>query len=258
MSAVGRVTWLLVATALATAAAEVLNWWYAADGGWTLFVRTGWALVRALGFLLLIWHVRRARPAAVPLGIVLSVTTIAALARLVVPRHGLPALPGLAGFAVVAALCLAVLWQLHRSPGLRAHLAAGEGRRAGVPGRLVTARVAALAYGPLTLVAALIALGETVPARPETLPVALGWLAAGFALNWAVLPISFFLVRGHRWPRTALTLLTGAVLALQLSLCWWLLGADGLVRDGTPVVLAAALVVWGLRPARPRPRPTAA
>src|SRR4051794_28449715 len=99
--AVRALTWLLVATAAATVGVELLNFWYAPDHGFGLAIRTGWALVRTLGWLILIWHVRRARAVARPLGLILAVTTIFAVGRLIVPQSGAPPLPGLIGFAVL-------------------------------------------------------------------------------------------------------------------------------------------------------------
>ncbi len=55
---------LLATTAAATVAVELLNWWYAPERGFGLAVRTGWALLRTFGFLMLIWHVRRGRAGA--------------------------------------------------------------------------------------------------------------------------------------------------------------------------------------------------
>ena len=101
---------------------ELLNYWYAPEHGFGLAVRTGWALVRTLGWLILIWHVRRARAAARPLGLILAVTTVFAVGRLVVPREGAPPLPGLVGFAVLTALCLTVVVLLYRHPTVREHL----------------------------------------------------------------------------------------------------------------------------------------
>ena len=54
-------TALLLATAAATVAVEVLNYLYAPSHGFGLAVRTGWALLRTLGWLLLIRQVRRDR-----------------------------------------------------------------------------------------------------------------------------------------------------------------------------------------------------
>ncbi|HWG99176.1 MAG TPA: hypothetical protein VNV66_07590, partial [Pilimelia sp.] len=113
--AVRVLVWLLAATAAGTAVAEVLNWAYAPEGGLALAVRTSWALLRSVGFLVLIWHVRRGRAGSRPFGLILAVTTVFALGRLVVPRSGEPALPGVVGFVVVFALCAAVVVLLYRS-----------------------------------------------------------------------------------------------------------------------------------------------
>ena len=50
---VRALVWLALAAGAATAVAEVVNWRYARDGGVALTVRTGWALLRAAGFVLL-------------------------------------------------------------------------------------------------------------------------------------------------------------------------------------------------------------
>ncbi len=80
-------------TAAATVVVEVLNWWYAPEQGFGLAVRTGWAMLRSFGFLLLIGHVRRGRTVARPFGLILAVTTVFAVGRLIVPRQGVPPLP---------------------------------------------------------------------------------------------------------------------------------------------------------------------
>ncbi|MEO3775341.1 hypothetical protein ABGB16_00515 [Micromonospora sp. B11E3] len=58
-SAVRALTVLLAVTAAATVVVELLNWWYAPEQGFGLAVRTGWAMLRSLGFLLLIRWARR-------------------------------------------------------------------------------------------------------------------------------------------------------------------------------------------------------
>ena len=262
-------TWLLAATAAATVLVELLNWAYAPEGGYGLAVRTSWALLRSLGFLLLIWHVRAGRAGARPFGLILAVTTVFAVGRLVVPHSGEPALPGLVGFAVLAALCVAMVAVLYRSAEVaqylsrpRTRLVVGRGGitrqpvrpRPPVSGWLLTARVAAFAYSPLMLVSALVAVGTVVDGRITAVPAVLIWLAAGIVTSYAVLFASFFLIRGKRWARGGLVVLTVAVLLVDLPLCWWLLGVDGLVRDGGPLVVAAGLACYALwRAARPGP-----
>ncbi|GGK00100.1 hypothetical protein GCM10010123_32460 [Pilimelia anulata] len=261
---------LLAVTAAAAVAVELVNWAYAADAGWPLTVRTGWALLRGVGFLVLIRHVRRGRAGARPFGLILAVTTVLAVGRLLVPRSGLPALPGVLGFAVLVLLCLAVVLMLYRSPAVIAQLSrpprrlvAGRGGlefRDGavrhVDARALTARVAAFAYGPLMLVPAAVAVGEVVGGRVAVLPVVVAWFALGIGVSYAVLLAAIFLLRGHGWARRLLVAISVGVLVFDLPLCWWLLGVDGLVRDGGPLVVAAGLALYALR--RGGPRRTAA
>ncbi|RKN43439.1 hypothetical protein [Micromonospora endolithica] len=271
-SAVRALTALLATTAAATVVVELLNWVYAPEQGFALAVRTGWALLRSLGFLLLIGHVRRGRTLARPFGLILAVTTVFAVARLIVPRQGVPPLPGLLGFAVLTALCVAVVWLLYRSSALAAHLvrhrprlvidARGISWRETPPRRpeanawLLTARVAAFTYSPLMLVPALVATGEVRGDRLAALPAVLFWFGAGIAASYAVLLCTAFLLRGRRWAARGLVVVTLLVLAVDLPLCWWLLGLDGLVRDGAPLVTAAALTFYALRrAARANPAP---
>ncbi len=262
-SAVRAMTLLLAVPAAATVVVEVLNWWYAPEQGFGLAVRTGWAMLRSIGFLLLIGHVRRGRTVARPLGLILAVTTVFAVGRLIVPRHGVPPLPGLLGFALLTALCVAVVWLLYRSPAIAGHLVRHRPRlvieRSGIfwretpPRRpeanawLLTSRVAAFTYSPLMLVPALVAVAEILDGRPFALPAVLFWLAAGIATSYLVLFCTAFLMRGKRWAGILLVVITVIVLAVDLPLCWWLLGVDGLIRDGTPLVAAAFLALYGVR-----------
>ncbi|MGK5679218.1 hypothetical protein [Actinoplanes sp. URMC 104] len=256
--ALRALTALLIATAAATVVVEVMNYSYAPEHGFGLAVRTGWALLRTLGWLLLIRQVRRNRAAARPLGLILAVTTVFAVGRLVVPRSGLPPLPGVAGFAVLVLLCVAVVALLYRHPVVREHLVRHPNRlvltrsgvalqeaaprRAPVTGWLLTARLAAFTYSPLMLVPCLISFGE-LRDRPEWLPAVLLWLALGIGVSYAVLLGTFFLLRGRAGARRYLGWLTVFVLAWDLPLCYFLLGVDGLIRDGAPL-LAAALLTW--------------
>jgi hypothetical protein len=259
-------TRLLAATALAIVVVEVLNWAYAPEGGFGLAVRTSWAALRSIGFLVLIWHVRAGRAGARPFGLILAITTIFSVGRLVVPRSGAPALPGVVGFAVLVVLCTAVVLLLYRSPGVAAHLSRQpsrvvirrEGlrrepsRRPPVSGWLLTARVAAFTYSPLMLVPSLVAVGRIFDGRIEAVPAVVIWFLAGIVVSYVVLFLMAFLLRGQRWARWLLATTTVAVLLLDLPLCWWLLGTDGLVRDGGPLVVAAGLALYGLWRTRPR------
>lgn len=254
-------TWLLGATAAATVGVELLNFWYAPEHGFGLAVRTGWALLRTLGWLILIWHVRRGRAGARPIGLILAVTTVFAVGRLVVPRSGAPSPAGVAGFALLTALCVLVVVLLYRHPVVLGHLVRHPRRlvltRAGVDWRetpprrppvaawLLTARVAAFTYSPLMLVPALISVGE-LGERPQYILAVVFWLAVGFAASYAVLLTTFFLQRGKSWARMLLIWVTLGVLLIDLPLCYLLLGADGLIRDGAPLVAAAGLTCYAL------------
>ncbi|MDG4807889.1 hypothetical protein O7634_14125 [Micromonospora sp. WMMD1120] len=262
-SAVRALTILLATTAAATVVVELLNWWYAPEQGFGLAVRTGWAMLRSFGFLLLIRHVRRGRTAARPFGLILAITTIFAVGRLIVPRQGVPPLPGLLGFAVLTALCATVVWLLYRSSALAGHLVRHRPRlvidRAGISWRetpprrpqasawLLTSRVAAFTYSPLMLVPALVAGGSILDDRLSAVPAVLFWIGAGITASYAVLFCTAFLMRGKVWARGLLVVVTVAVLAVDLPLCWWLLGLDGLVRDGGPLLAAAGVTLYGLR-----------
>ncbi|TDC82999.1 hypothetical protein E1193_10060 [Micromonospora sp. KC606] len=262
-SAVRALTTLLAATAAATVVVELLNWWYAPEQEFGLAVRTGWAMLRSVGFLVLIGHVNRGRAVAKPLGLILAVTTVFAVGRLVVPREGVPPLPGLLGFALLAALCAALVWLLHRSDAVAEHLVRHRRglvltggtiswreiapKRPPVTGWLLTSRVAAFTYSPLMLVPALVAGGAVLDGRPAAVPAVLLWFLAGIAVSYLVLFCTAFLMRDRRWARTLLVAITLGVLAVDLPLCWWLLGVDGLVRDGAPLVAAAVLALYGLR-----------
>jgi hypothetical protein len=254
-------TWLLVATAAATVVVEVLNFWYAPEHGWGLGVRTAWALARTLGWLILIWHVRRARALARPLGLILAITTIFAVGRLVVPPTGRPPLPGLIGFAVLTALCVTVVVLLYRHPGVQAHLTRHPNRivltkdgiawqeaaprRPAIGGWLLTARVASFTLSPLMLVPAAVSVGE-LSSRPQWILAVIFWFAAGIAVAYAVALNTYFLLRGKAWARSLLIWLTLTALTVDLPLCGILLGTDGLVRDGAPVVAAAILTFFSL------------
>lgn len=249
-------TLLLAATAAATAGVELLNFIYAPDHGYGLAVRTGWALLRTLGWLILIWHVRRGRAGARPIGLILAVTTVFAVGRLVVPRTGLPPLPGLIGFAVLTVLCVVVVVLLYRHPALVRHPSRLVVTREGLQWRetppkrtlsawAVTARVAAFTYSPLMLVPALISVAE-LGARPQWLMAVVFWFAAGIGASYAVLVATFFLLRGKPVGSSLLGWVTAGVLVVDLPLCLLLLGVDGLIRDGAPLVAAAALTGYSL------------
>lgn len=250
-------TVLLIATAAATVVVEVLAFRYAPEHGAGFAVRTGWALVRTLGWLVLISQVRRARATAKPLSLILSMTTLFAVGRLIVPSSGRPPLPGLAGFGVLTLLCLTVVVLLHRHPAVDAHLTRQPRRpvltREGLAFRetppgdpwVLTARLASFSYSPLMLVPALIAAG-TLRHRLEWTLAVVFWILAGVGVSYVALLCAYFLRRGSDRARSALTWTTVLVLAFDLPLCRLLLGVDGLVRDGAPLAVAAVLTLYAL------------
>jgi hypothetical protein len=254
---VRALTVLLIATAAATVVVEALNFRYAPDHGAGFAVRTGWAFIRTLGWLVLIFQVRRARATAKPLGLILTVTTLFAVGRLIVPSSGRPPLPGLIGFGVLTLLCLSVVVLLYRHPAIDAHLThqprrpvltrEGLSFREAPPGDpwVLTARLASFSYSPLMLVPALIAAG-TLRHRPEWILAVVFWILAGLAVSYVALLTAFFVGRGSHRARVTLTWVTLIVLAFDLPLCRILLGLDGLIRDGSPLIVAAALTLYAL------------
>jgi hypothetical protein len=248
---------LLVATAAATVVVEVLNFRYAPDHGIGFAVRTAWALARTLGWLILISQVRRARATAKPLSLILAMTTLFAVGRLIVPSTGRPPLPGVIGFGVLTVLCLTVVVLLHRHPAVDAHLIHQPRRpvltRDGLSLReappsdpwLLTARLASFSYSPLMLVPALTAVG-TLRHRLEWTLAVVFWILAGIGVSYVALLCAILLRRGSHRARATLTWVTLLVLAFDLPLCRILLGMDGLIRDGAPLVVAAALTLYAL------------
>jgi hypothetical protein len=111
---------------------------------------------------------------------------------------------------------------------------------------LLTARVAAFTYGPLMLVAAAVAVGTIFDGRLLAVPAVVLWFVAGLATSYVVLFTAIFLLRGRAWAGALLVGVTLGVLTVHLPLCWWLLGVDGLIRDGGPVLVAAGLALYGL------------
>ena len=251
-------TALLVATAAATVVVEVLNFWYAPEHGVGFAVRTAWAFARTLGWLILIGQVRRARATAQPLSLILTMTTLFAVGRLIVPPSGRPPLPGLIGFAVLTLLCLTVVTLLYRHPAIDAHLTHQPRRpvltREGLSFReappsdpwVLTARLASFSYSPLMLVPALAAAG-TLRHRLEWTLAVIFWILAGIAVSYVALLSAILIRRGSHRARTTLIWVTLLVLAFDLPLCHLLLGRDGLIRDGAPLVVAAALTLYALR-----------
>jgi hypothetical protein len=106
--------------------------------------------------------------------------------------------------------------------------------------------VASLSYGPLMLVAAAVAVGQVFTGRIATLPLVVMWFVAGFVVTYATLLLGFFLVQGKRWATKTLVVMSVVVTVMDLLLCWLLLGTDGLLRDGGPLLFAALLTLLAL------------
>src|SRR5258706_7529224 len=73
---------LIAVTAGAIVLVEAVNLLVADDPGYSLVVRTVWALLRVIGFLVLMRAVRYGRAGARPFGLILAVTTVFSVARL--------------------------------------------------------------------------------------------------------------------------------------------------------------------------------
>jgi hypothetical protein len=238
---------------------DLINLEYAGDAGFTLFVRTGYALLRAVGFLYLARTVRYGRVVSRPLGLILAATTVFAVGRLVVPREGalLPAPPVLTGFAVLAALCAAVIWLLFRSPSIDVHLTR-RSRWRQPPVGVLTARIAGLSYSALLMVPCVVAIGTLAhsPRVPLALgvPVVVAWFVGTLLLGFVAPWLMIFVILGRRWARGLAAVLSVVVGLGGPLLCGWLLGVDGLLRDGAPLAIAAAVCLYGLRVSRHEPR----
>lgn len=257
--AVRRLRTLILLTAAATVLVDLVNLEYAPEAGFDLAVRTIWALLRALGFLFLMRAVRYGRLISRPFGLILAATTVFAVGRLVVPRSGglAPPWPVLAGFAVLFLLCATVMWLLYRSPSIATHLTRkSRFRQPSV--WVLTARVAGLSLSALLLVPCLVAVGTLFDdpdlPLPVAVPVVIGWLLASLGLGFVVPWIMIFVILGKRWARVVMALVALVVLAVGPAVCWWLLGIDGLLRDGVPLVIAGVVTLYGLWASRHQPR----
>ena len=247
---------LIAVTAVAIVVVEAVNLVTADDPGYALFVRTVWALLRVIGFLVLMRAVRFGRAGARPFGLILAVTTVFAVARLTEPREGglLPRIEVLVGFAVLALLCGAVVVLLYRSDAVAAHLS-GRPVRRHIPGWVLTARVCVLAYSALVLVPLLVGVGTLFSDdRRYPVPVTMGLLAVWVALFVVVsflLPFgSLFVLMGKAWARWLVGLVSVLVLVVQPWLCYTVLGPEGLLRDGVPLIITAILAMVALHRSR--------
>jgi len=257
--AITRLRALIALTAVAVVVVETLNFTESGSPGFSLVVRTVWALARVVGLLVLIRMVRFGRAFSRPFGLILAVTTVFAVARLTAPRAGslVPPVQVLVGFGVLAVLCGTIVGLLYRSPAVAQHLAHRPVRRH-VPPSVLTVRVAALSYAALVAVPLLVGVG-TLGGDERRHPLALTTLLLGV---WAALlvvllvvmgPASAFLVFGKAWARWVVGILSVAVLVLQPMLCYAVLGVDGLLRDGAPLVVTAVVGLVALHRSRGRP-----
>jgi hypothetical protein len=246
-----RLRWLILLTAVATVVVDLVNLRYSPEVGFGLGVRTVWALLRALGFLFLMREVRLGRQGARPFGLILCATTVFAVARLTQPReHGfLPAWPVLAGLGLLIVLCGSMIFILYRSAAVDAHLVQRPSKRR-IPPWVLTARVAALAFTPLLMIPCLVALGTLFGSprldRTEAVPIVVAWLFFAFVMGIVTSIVSLIVLYGKRWARATLAAISVLVLVVLPTLCWLLLGADGLIRDGAPLIFAALLCLVGL------------
>lgn len=247
---------LIFVTAVATVAVDLGNLHYATDAGYGLWVRTVWALVRAVGFLFLARAVRYGRTSAKPFGLILAATTVFAVFRLAEPKSGhlLPPLPVIGGFVLLAGLCAAIVALLYRSSAVHEHLSARQARRHLDPWAL-TVRVAALAFTALLVVPFLVAIGAVWHHRAGVLgpPLLAAWAVLCLVTGFTVPVSSLFVLYAKGWARWIIGLLSVFLMVVQPVLCALLLGRDGLVRDGAPMVLATGLALHGLRRSRGRP-----
>jgi hypothetical protein len=242
---------------VATVVVDLGNLRYAPDGNtFSLVVSTVWALLRALGFLGLMRAVRYGQVAARPLGLILATTTVFAVGRLVQPRRGdlLPPWPVVGGFLVLTALCAVVVWQLYRAPTIAAHLTRQWSRRH-IPAWVLTARIATLSYGALILVPCLVAAGTLwhEPRIPVeyAVPVVIAWFVFGLGLGLLIPFLAIFMLFGRRSARVLLAGLSVLVMVVQPALCLLLLGPDGMIRNGAPLIIAAGLGLYALWRSRP-------
>ena len=246
-----RLRGLILVTAIATIVIDLINLGYSPEVGFGLGVRTVWAILRAIGFLFLMREVRFGRIGARPFGVILSATTVFAVARLAQPReHGfLPYWPVLVGLGVLMVLCGTIIWQLYRSPAIDVHLTRRPPRRR-IPPWVLTARVAALSYAPLLLIPCLVAVGTLFDTpridRTVAVPLVFVWLILAIAGGTLTSIVSLIVLYGKRWARVLLAGISIFVLAALPALCWFLLGPDGLIRDGAPLIIAAVLCLAGL------------
>lgn len=236
---------------------ETVNLLVADEPGYALLARSVWAGLRVLGLLVLLRLVRLGRTGARPLGLILAVTTVFAVARLAQPRTGslVPQPVVVVGLLVLAGMCTVMVWWLYRAPPVAAHLSQRPPRRQ-VPPWALTARLAALTYPALLAVPLFVAVGDFFTDAPTPVPgpvalFVLTWWMGLFLALAAVLPVvSLFVVAGKSWARWLLRLAGWVVAFVGPLFCFVLSGLDGLLRDGIPIVVTAVLGLYALHRSR--------
>jgi hypothetical protein len=250
-----RLRTLIVITALTVIVVESLNILSVDEPGFSLFIRSMWAALRVIGFLFLMRAVRFGRAAAKPFGLILAVTTVFAVARLAEPREGtlVPPFAVVIGFVVLLVECTAIVVMLYKSSAVHEHLSARPVRRH-IPGWVLTARVAVLAYAALVLIPFLVAVGTLFGDSRLPLTVAVpimgGWLFLFLVLTFIVPLSSFFVVLGKGWARWVIGSVSIIVMVAQPLFCYALLGLDGLLRDGVPLIITALIGLVALHRSR--------
>jgi hypothetical protein len=156
-------------------------------------------------------------------------------------------------FFVLAGLCALMVWLLYRSDAVHQHLS-GRPVRRHIPPWVLTVRVAAVTYAALLSVPFIVAVGSafTDPRLPLAATVLLlaVWFVLTAVCGYIAAVSSYFVLRGHRWARWLVGVVSVIVLVAQPLLCYTLLGLDGLVRDGAPLIATATLGLVALARSR--------
>ncbi len=85
-------------------------------------------------------------------------------------------------------------------------------------------------------------------------PVVVAWFALTIFLGFTTPWVTIFVILGRRWARGLLALISMVVMVVGPALSLWLLGVDGLIRDGVPLVIAGVLCLSALWASRHQPR----
>lgn len=245
----------VIVTLLSSDATEPLG------GTGALVIRAVWALIRAIGLLLVARPLARGSATARGVAIVLAVSTVFNAFRLSTSGITNSAVTNVL-LAAAAVMCLLVVVLLVAVPPVRAHLTSkpGEKRRflrpaPDEPTWVLTARPLAASLLPCLTVPLLVGLAallggdisesfgtaRAVLSVPALVVQAVLILVMSTVLGYALLGIGR--VPGTRWVVAVFAII---VVATQPLICWLVLGIDGLIRDAVPAVLASVLVLYGL------------